>query len=68
VPTHTLTARMTATAKINLLGLDRRALGDFFVGIGEKPFRAHQVMQWLHHYGVQDFAAMTNVGKELRAA
>ncbi len=58
---------MNAAAKINLLGLDRRALEDFFVGIGEKPFRAGQVMQWLHHYGVDDFDAMTNIGKELRA-
>jgi 23S rRNA (adenine2503-C2)-methyltransferase len=58
---------MNAVVKINLLGLDRRALEDFFVGIGEKPFRAAQVMQWLHHYGVDDFDAMTNIGKELRA-
>jgi 23S rRNA (adenine2503-C2)-methyltransferase len=58
---------VTAAAKINLLGLDRRALENFFVGIGEKPFRAAQVMQWLHHYGVDDFGGMTNVGKELRA-
>ncbi len=58
---------MTAAAKINLLGLDRRALEDFFAGIGEKPFRATQVMSWLHHYSVDDFDAMSNIGKELRA-
>jgi 23S rRNA (adenine2503-C2)-methyltransferase len=58
---------MNAAVKINLLGLDRRALEDYFVGIGEKPFRASQVLQWMHHYGVNDFDAMTNIGKELRA-
>jgi len=40
---------------------------EFFVGIGEKPFRATQVIQWIHQYGVDDFDAMTNLGKELRA-
>lgn len=58
---------MTAAAKINLLGLDRRALEDYFASIGEKPFRAAQVLSWLHHYSVDDFEAMTNLGKELRA-
>lgn len=55
-----------AAKKINLLNLDRQAMQDFFVGIGEKPFRATQVLQWIHHYGVEDFDAMTNVSKELR--
>jgi 23S rRNA (adenine2503-C2)-methyltransferase len=58
---------VTAAAKINLLGLDRRALEDFFASISEKPFRATQVMSWLHHYSVDDFDAMSNIGKELRA-
>lgn len=40
---------------------------EFFVGVGEKPFRATQVIQWIHQYGVDDFDAMTNLGKELRA-
>jgi 23S rRNA (adenine2503-C2)-methyltransferase len=56
-----------AVVKINLLNLDRQAMQEFFVGIGEKPFRATQVLQWIHHYGVEDFDAMTNVSKELRA-
>lgn len=54
-------------SKVNLLGLDRAALERFFVELGEKPFRATQVMQWIHQYGVNDFAAMTNVSKALRA-
>jgi len=56
-----------AAVKINLLNLDRQAMQEFFVGIGEKPFRATQVLQWIHHYGVDDFESMTNVSKELRA-
>jgi 23S rRNA (adenine2503-C2)-methyltransferase len=53
--------------KINLLGLDRKALEVFCAGIGEKPFRASQLMQWIHQRGVDDFARMTNLSKALRA-
>ncbi len=52
--------------KINLLDLDRRDLQALFVSLGEKPFRAVQVMKWIYHEGVTDFAAMTNLGKALR--
>jgi 23S rRNA (adenine2503-C2)-methyltransferase len=52
--------------KINLLDLNRQALREFFVEMGEKPFRADQVMKWVYHYGVSDFAEMTNVNKVLR--
>ncbi|MGE5241952.1 MAG: 23S rRNA (adenine(2503)-C(2))-methyltransferase RlmN [Bacteroidota bacterium] len=58
---------MSTAEKTNLVGLDRQAMQDFFVGIGEKPFRATQVVQWIHQYGVDDFDAMTNLGKDLRA-
>lgn len=52
--------------KVNLLGLDRQALEAFFIGIGEKAFRATQVLKWIHQLGVSDFNEMTNLGKELR--
>lgn len=52
--------------KINLLGLTKAQLEEFFESIGEKRFRAGQVMKWIHHFGVDDFEAMTNVGKALR--
>ncbi|MCX7672812.1 MAG: 23S rRNA (adenine(2503)-C(2))-methyltransferase RlmN [Thiobacillaceae bacterium] len=52
---------------MNLLDLDTAGLAAWFASIGEKPFRARQVMRWLHHHGVQDFAEMTDLGKELRA-
>jgi 23S rRNA (adenine2503-C2)-methyltransferase len=53
-------------AKINLLGFDRKALVNYFVSIGEKPFRAQQVLQWIHHHGISDFQAMSNLSKSLR--
>jgi 23S rRNA (adenine2503-C2)-methyltransferase len=52
--------------KIDLLGMDRAALEVFFAGLGEKPFRAVQVMKWIHQMGVSDFDEMTNVSKVLR--
>lgn len=50
----------------NLLGLDRAAMEDFFESIGEKKFRATQVMKWIHQLGVVDFQAMNNLSKDLR--
>lgn len=52
--------------KLNLMGLSRAGLRDFFVGIGEKPFRADQLMRWIHQRGVNDFTRMTDMGKALR--
>jgi len=58
---------VTADApKVNLLGLDRQALEAFFVKLGEKPFRARQLMKWVYHQGVADFELMTDLGKGLR--
>ena len=52
--------------KANLIGLQRSGLEQFFARIGEKPFRARQVMQWIHQRGVVDFDAMTDLSKALR--
>ena len=54
-------------ARVNLLGLSPDALRAFFAGLGEKPFRATQVMKWIHHRGVRDFEAMTDLSRALRA-
>lgn len=53
-------------ARTNLLGFDLKALEAFFVEIGEKPFRARQVIQWIHQYRVTDFDQMSNLSKTLR--
>lgn len=52
---------------VNLLELDRRGMEEFFLNLGEKSFRATQVLPWIHRCGVSDFALMTNLGKHLRA-
>ncbi len=54
------------TDRINLLDFDRKALQDFFVGLGEKPFRATQLLKWIYQEGVDDFDRMTNLSKSLR--
>jgi len=56
----------TETAKTNLLGLSVDKLAAFFESLGEKRFRAVQVLKWIHQNGVDDFAQMTNVSKALR--
>ena len=57
-----------AHVKQNLLELDREGLEQFFVEtLGEKRFRAHQVMKWIHHHHVTAFDEMTDLGKALRA-
>jgi 23S rRNA (adenine2503-C2)-methyltransferase len=58
---------MSGTAtRINLLDLDLVRMEEFFVSIGEKPFRAEQVLKWIYHARVTDFGKMTNLGMELR--
>ncbi len=52
--------------RVNLLGLPEHKLVDFFASIGEKRFRAVQVMKWIHQLGADNFDAMTNVSKDLR--
>lgn len=52
--------------KTNLLDLDRDAMRAFFVELGEKPFRADQIMKWIYHSGCDDFDQMSNVNKALR--
>ncbi|WP_445354996.1 23S rRNA (adenine(2503)-C(2))-methyltransferase RlmN [Microbulbifer sp. EKSA008] len=54
------------TEKTNLLGLSVEKLAAFFESLGEKRFRAVQVLKWIHQNGVDDFAEMTNVSKALR--
>src|SRR3970040_1972176 len=57
-----------ADMAVNLIGLDQRQLQAFCTGLGEKPFRARQLMRWIHHAGVDDFGAMTDMSKRLREA
>ncbi len=52
--------------KTNLLGLSVSKLGDFFEQLGEKRFRATQMVKWIHQMGERDFDQMTNLSKSLR--
>ena len=56
-PTHT---------KVNLLGMTLPELEAYFAELGEKKFRASQVMKWMHHRCVADFDAMTDLSQSLR--
>ena len=47
--------------KTNLLGLSVSKLGDFFEQLGEKRFRATQMVKWIHQMGEQDFDQMTKI-------
>ncbi|MGE5639837.1 MAG: 23S rRNA (adenine(2503)-C(2))-methyltransferase RlmN [Clostridia bacterium] len=53
--------------KQNLLAFDADALTRWFAEQGEKPFRAKQVLRWIHQSGEGDFARMTDLAKGLRA-
>jgi len=52
--------------RTNLLGLDPGALAGFFAELGEKPFRAKQLLRWVHRCGESDFARMSDLAKGLR--
>jgi len=54
------------TAKTNLLGLTKSGLEAFVVGMGEKPFRARQLMKWMYRRATGDFEAMTDLGRDFR--
>ena len=57
---------MIDTESVNLLDFDRASLEAYFTSIGEKTFRASQVIKWIHQNSVGDFSAMTNLAKDLR--
>jgi len=52
---------------VNLLDFDAEGLAAWFAERGEKPFRARQVLRWMHRFGEDDFGRMTDVAKSLRA-
>ena len=52
--------------RVNLMGLSRAQMEQYFLDIGEKKFRAQQVLKWIHHAGVTRIEDMTNLGKALR--
>jgi 23S rRNA (adenine2503-C2)-methyltransferase len=57
---------MSKSEKINLLNFTSEDLKAFFLERGEKPFRATQIIKWIHQHSVDNFDAMSNVSKALR--
>ena len=55
------------TDKTELLGLSKEEIAEQIAKLGEKPFRAKQLWQWLYYHGVSDFEKMTSFSKDLRA-
>jgi 23S rRNA (adenine2503-C2)-methyltransferase len=51
---------------VNLLDFDAAGLTAYFAELGEKPFRARQVLRWIHRFGQSDFDAMSDIAKSLR--
>jgi 23S rRNA (adenine2503-C2)-methyltransferase len=65
-PSVTSPSNLKASTKVNLLGLSRTQMEQFFVEMGEKKFRAQQVLKWIHHSGVTRIEDMSNLGRALR--
>jgi 23S rRNA (adenine2503-C2)-methyltransferase len=51
---------------VNLLGLTPAELQAYCIALGEKPYRAKQLLRWIHHGGADDFQAMTDIAKAFR--
>ena len=66
MPAAPTSAARAPAGPVNLLGLDRQGFLDFCGGMGEKPFRAHQLMRWVHQRGVSDWSAMTDLARSFR--
>jgi 23S rRNA (adenine2503-C2)-methyltransferase len=54
------------TQRTNLLGLSKTKMEAFLQTLGERPFRAIQLLKWIHQQGVTDFDVMSNISKSLR--
>jgi len=57
---------MLSTDRTNLLELDPQAMQGFVTGMGERSYRAGQLLKWIYHRGVTQFSDMTDLSKELR--
>lgn len=51
---------------VNLLNFDRKAMEAWFIELREPKYRAQQILQWIHQYGVSNLQDMTNISKTLR--
>jgi 23S rRNA (adenine2503-C2)-methyltransferase len=67
----TVPRKLPAQAKTNIVGLTRAALREALIAAGtpekQAKMRLGQLWQWVYHWGVRDFALMTNLAKDYRA-
>ncbi|HDR0672703.1 bifunctional tRNA (adenosine(37)-C2)-methyltransferase TrmG/ribosomal RNA large subunit methyltransferase RlmN [Pasteurella multocida] len=63
---NTVELSTDSAKKINLMNLTRQQMREFFKALGEKPFRADQLVKWIYHFGEDNFDNMTNINKKLR--
>lgn len=67
----TIPRRMEPALRINIVGLTRDQLRDALIEAGtperQARMRVGQIWQWVYHWGVRDFTAMTNLAKDYRA-
>lgn len=66
VSNDTVAVQKEEKEKVNLMNLTRPQMRDFLQEIGEKPFRADQIVKWIYHFGEDNFDNMTNLNKKLR--
>ncbi len=59
-------AGWSKSGKTNLFSLNRQALEQYVVSLGEKPYRARQLLQWIYHKGAIDFEAMSDLSRSTR--
>ncbi|MEI7531930.1 MAG: 23S rRNA (adenine(2503)-C(2))-methyltransferase RlmN [Betaproteobacteria bacterium] len=57
---------MKPSSRTNLLNFDGGRLAEFIAGLNEKPFRAQQLMRWIHQRGVSDVNQMSDLAKSFR--
>jgi 23S rRNA (adenine2503-C2)-methyltransferase len=66
----TIPRKLPDTGRTNIVGLSREQLLDALVAAGtperQAKMRVGQVWQWIYHWGVRDFAQMTNLSKDYR--
>ncbi|MFW2542873.1 23S rRNA (adenine(2503)-C(2))-methyltransferase RlmN [Primorskyibacter sp. 2E107] len=67
----TIPRKVPEGSKVNLVGLTRAKLREALIAIGtpekQAKMRTGQIWQWVYHWGVRDFAVMTNLAKDYRA-
>jgi 23S rRNA (adenine2503-C2)-methyltransferase len=67
LPANALTSPVAGKpSKLSLLGLPAAQLVEFFENIGEKPYRARQIMRWAYQRYVTEYAEMTDLSAALR--